>query len=295
MTYERHLEENIFDLREILGSEQYQHGAYVPFTICDPKQRRIHKATVQDRLVHQAVVTSIEPLFERQFIFDSYSCRKGKGTHAGVTRLRKFLRQTSRNNTQTVYVLKCDVQKFFDSVDHEILMKLLRERIDDQLTLELLQRIIYSHQTVQGRGMPLGNLTSQLFANVYLHELDRFIKFSLKERHYLRYCDDFAIVSPSKEHLESLIVPISDFLRHELKLTIHPRKVTIRIWHQGVDFLGYVLKPHATLLRTKTKHRMIERVTPNNLPSYLGVCTHANGHRLRQLIITKAGASGESA
>lgn len=287
--FERHLEENIFDLQVELRINRYQHGPYVPFRVWDPKQRQIHKATVRDRLVHQAVVTSIEPLFEEQFIYDSFSCRKGKGTHAGVRRLRRFLRQASLNDSRTVYVLKCDIRQFFASVDHSLLLDLLGARIADCRTLELLKVIIDSFATTPGKGIPLGNLTSQLFANVYMHEFDWFVKHQLRQKYYVRYCDDFVIVDRDRQHLLDLTEPISDFLNNRLALTIHPKKVIVRSWDQGVDFLGYVLKPHCTLLRTKTKKRMLKRVDSTNLSSYLGLCSHANTYELTRLIQTKAG------
>lgn len=288
LCYERSLEENIFELQEQLVGGKFQHGPYVPFTICDPKTRRIHKATVQDRLVHQALVSAIEPLFERQFIYDSYSCRKKKGTHAAVRRLRTFLRQASHNNTQTVYALKCDVKQFFASVDHEILMDLLKQKVTDADTLKLLQTIIDSLSTSPGKGIPLGNLTSQLFANIYLHEFDWFVKNRLRERHYLRYCDDFIVLSTNRQHLLDLIEPITQFLSVRLGLTIHPNKITIRSWGQGIDFLGYVLKPQCIVLRHKTKLRALERVDIISLTSYVGLCSHADAYELSQLITIKA-------
>ncbi len=208
---------------------------------------------MHDRLVHQTVVSAIEPLFEKRFIYDSYSCRIGKGVHAGVARLRLFLRQASHNNSQKVYVLKCDVRQFFASIDHEILMKQIETRIDDDQTLELLRTIILSHGAERGKGIPLGNVTSQLFANIYLHELDWYIKQTLQVKRYIRYCDDFVIISTNKTYLESLIAPIRGFLMGNLKLELHPHKIGIRSWDQGIDFLGYVLRPHATTIRTKTR------------------------------------------
>ena len=282
--YQKHIAENIRALSRDLKMGNYVHGNYQPFTICDPKTRRIHKAMVRDRLVHQAIVSAIEPLFEKRFIYDSYSCRAGKGTHAGVARLMLFLRQASHNNTQKVYVLKCDVRQFFASIDHDILMRLIESKIDDEQALELLRTIILSHGAEIGKGIPLGNVTSQLFANIYLHELDWFMKQTLGIRHYLRYCDDFVIVSTDKEYLESLIEPTRTFLKNSLKLQLHPHKVSIRAWHQGIDFLGYVLLPYATTIRTKTKQRMLLRVNENNLSSYLGICSHANGYRLSQVV-----------
>lgn len=288
MTYEYRLEDNLFSLRDNLLSGEYRHDTYEPFTIYDPKQRRIHKATVKDRVVHQAVVNVIEPLFENRFIHDSYSCRVGKGTHAAVDRLRAFLRQASRNNTRTVYALKCDVRKFFASVSHDALLALLTRRIDDRKTIELLEHIIGSFSVGDRRGIPLGNLTSQLFANVYLHELDRYAKGSLREKHYLRYCDDFIILSESRVRLSDTIQNIDGFLNKTLSLALHPNKVFIRTLAQGIDFLGYVLFPHATVIRTKTANRMLERANEDNLASYLGVCSHADAFELKQIVLTKS-------
>lgn len=282
--YHKRLRVNTKQLHQDITSGNYEHGKYQPFTICDPKQRQIHKATVRDRLVHQAVVSAIEPLFEKRFIFDSYSCRVGKGTHAGVARLGLFLRQASRNNTKKVYALKCDVRQFFASIDHEILMKQIESRIHDEQTLELLRTILLSHGAELGKGIPLGNVTSQLFANIYLHELDWFMKQTMGIKHYLRYCDDFVVVSTDKAYLQSLIEPVGQFLADYLKLELHPNKVSIHSWNQGVDFLGYVLRPYAISIRTKTKRRMLARATENNVSSYLGVCSHANAYELSQVV-----------
>ena len=267
-----------------LSSGLYEHKSYQRFTIHDPKQRKIHKATVADRIVHQALVTAIEPLFERRFIYDSYSCRPNKGAHAGVLRLKTFLASTSSNDTKRVYVLKCDVRKYFASIDHEILLSLVARRVQDDATLELIRTIILSHGAETGKGIPLGNISSQLFANIYLHELDWFMKQTLGVKQYIRYCDDFVIVSQDRAYLESLIAVICNFLKTELQLDLHPSKVSIRSWRQGVDFLGYVLLPHATVVRKKKKKRIHSRVNAENYSSYLGVCSHANAYRLSQTI-----------
>ena len=280
MRYERHLEENLFTLQERLQLGAYRHEGYAPFVIHDPKERLIHKATVEDRIVHQAVVNVIESFFEKRFIHHSYSCRLGKGTHAAVRRLRQFLRQASRNDTRSVHVLKCDIRRFFASVDHRKLLELLGRRISDGRVMQLLANIVASYAAELGKGIPLGNLTSQLFANVYLHELDRFVKFDLREKYYLRYCDDFVIVSADRSRLTTLLAHLASFLRDRVKLTLHPNKISIRTWAQGVDFLGYVLLPHCTVLRTKTVGRMRKRVTTDNLSSYLGLCRHAAAYNL---------------
>ncbi|HEU5005313.1 MAG TPA: reverse transcriptase/maturase family protein [Candidatus Saccharimonadales bacterium] len=232
-------------------------------------------------------MNAIEPIFEKQFIYDSYSCRTGKGTHAGVARLRRFLRQASQNDSRKVWALKCDISKFFASVEHNKLLDLLSIKITDERTLDLLQEIINSFESSPGLGIPLGNLTSQLFANVYMHQFDFFVKHQLREKYYVRYCDDFVIVNEDRQHLLELLSPIREFLQSELDLDLHPAKVSIRSWNEGIDFLGYVLKPHATLLRTKTKNRMLQKVNRQNLASYLGVCSHADSYETRQVLVSK--------
>lgn len=289
MKFECDLERNLFDLQDELRSGAYRHGQYDAFTVHDPKARSIHKATVRDRVVHQTIVSALEPLFDPQFIEDSFSCRLGKGTHAAVRRLRRFLWTASMGNHRTVSVLQCDIRGFFASVDHETLLGLLHRRVRDVRMLALLERITRSFSMVPGKGIPLGNLTSQLFANVYLHELDRFVKHELHERWYLRYCDDFAIVHADRARLFALVPMIEQFLERQLLLHLHPRKVTVRTWTQGIDFLGYVLLPRATVLRTRTKHRMLHRLTMQNASSYFGLCRHASTFRLQQVMQTKIG------
>ncbi len=288
MAFEYQLEDNLFILRDQLVSGEYRHDPYKPFTIYDPKRRNIHKATVKDRIMHQALVNVIEPFFEQRFIFDSFSCRVEKGTHAAVKRLRRFLSQTSKNDTRTVYALKCDVRRFFASVDHGILLALIERVIKDKPTLGLIKGIIKSFSMDLQSGLPLGNLTSQLFANVYLNELDRFVKFDLREKYYIRYCDDFVILTPSRSKALHLANMINSFLKTQLCMEMHPKKTTIRTWEQGIDFLGYVLLPSATVLRTKTVKRILKRVTHQNLPSYTGLCKHADAYELERLLRTKA-------
>mgnify|MGYP001994278931 CR=1 FL=1 len=284
MDYELRLEDNTFYLQDELLSGRYHHDAYEPFVVHDPKRRQIHKASVKDRVVHQAVFNIIESMFEKRFIYDSYSCRTDKGTHAATKRLRMFLNKTSANNIRTVYALKCDIQKFFANVDHGILMSLLTRQISCNRTLKLLQKIISSFQVDPYRGIPLGNLTSQLFANVYMHELDHFIKFELREKYYLRYCDDFLILNQDRKHLDELTPIIQNFLQTRLRLSIHPNKILTRTPSQGIDFVGYVLFEHATVLRNKTVKRMIRKVNQENKTSYLGLCSHADTHELQKRI-----------
>jgi RNA-directed DNA polymerase len=294
--FERHLEDNIFQLQHDLQTLQYFHSPYSQFYITDPKLRHISKASVRDRLVHHIVYETLVPVLDRTFIFHSLSCRIGKGTHFGITALHEMIRKCSANGAKTVFALKMDVRRFFDTINHHILKTLLRKRIQDQKLLHIVDLIIDGFKLEGDRGIPLGNVTSQLFANVYLHELDDFIKQVLREKYYLRYCDDFIILSTQKDHLKSILTSIKFFLKDSLHLELHPQKVNLRKVTQGIDFVGYILFEKYALLRTRTKKRMKKRlkITYENyligkmdaihldqrLQSYLGILSHANQYHL---------------
>jgi len=301
--FERNLEENIFELHGDLKAKKYKHGAYSGFWIRDPKPRHIHKATVRDRVLHHAIFNILNPIFEPTFIAHSFSCRIGKGTHKGIKALKQNANKISRNGYKNIFALKCDIKKFFNSVDHEVLLKILGEKIKDTDAIWLLTKIVRSFiskdaNVFEHKGLPIGNLTSQLFANVYMNEFDQFMKHEIKARHYLRYTDDFVVISDSKEYLEKLISPISQFLKAKLGLRLHPNKVTVRKFHQGIDFLGYVILPHYQQIRTKTKKRIFNKLfqriikqkrglissetLEQSLQSYLGVLSHANTYKLAQ-------------
>ncbi|MEK7536037.1 MAG: reverse transcriptase domain-containing protein [Patescibacteria group bacterium] len=284
MIFERNLERNLFELQEKIKTGTYKHSLYDTRLIRDPKERVISAAPVCDRVVHQALDNVIKFTFETCYIYDSYACRIGKGIHKASYRLRRLLQKASRSNTRSVYGLKCDVRKFFDTINHEILLRLLKRRIISPGVLQIIEHIIKSFEKTPGRGIPLGNLSSQLFANVYLNELDRFIKHELREKYYLRYCDDFIILSHDRAKLLNLVPKLRNFLKDALKLELHPKKVVVRSWRQGIDFVGYVHKPWAVLVRTKTKERMIKKVNEKNINSYLGVAKHADSHELTQLL-----------
>ncbi|TSC82888.1 MAG: RNA-directed DNA polymerase (Reverse transcriptase) [Parcubacteria group bacterium Gr01-1014_20] len=282
--FEYNLETNIFALHRELKSKTYRHGNYYGFYINDPKSRHIHKAFVKDRVVHHALFSVLNPIFEPTFIYDSYSCRKNKGSHKGIDRLRKFALRVSENNTKSCFILKCDIKKFFESVNHEILTGVLERKIKDEEIMWLVKVIIESFNP----GIPIGNLTSQLFANIYLNKLDQFVKHKLKAKFYIRYTDDFVVVASNKEELAKWLSEIRTFLSQNLKLTLHPKKIILEKHHQGTDFLGYIQFPHHRLLRTKTKRRMLKKikkgVNEQSLQSYLGVLSHANGHKISEEI-----------
>ncbi len=282
--FEFNLEDNLFQLREELLARNYQPQPYSAFYIQDPKLRHIHKASVRDRVLFQAVFRILYPIFDGDFIYDSYSSRVGKGTHKAVDRLHCFFQKCSRNNSRTIFALKCDIRKFFDSINHDILMDLIKNKIDNEEAIWLIEKIIKSYNKGENCGLPLGNVTSQLFANIYLNELDRYIKHKLKIKYYLRYCDDFIILSQDRHCFEKIVKEISLSSENSLKLKLHPQKIIIRRYSEGVDFLGYVLRPYYRILRTNTKRRLLRKVNEKNLPSYLGILKHCAGYKIKKKI-----------
>lgn len=285
------LADNIYQLHFDLENKTYIHGLYQAFKISDPKPRDIHKAIVRDRLLHHAIYRILYHHFNQKFVFDSYSCRLNKGTHKAIKRFEKFARQVSLNNTRTCWILKGDIKKFFASIDHQILITILKKHEPDPDIVWLLERVIESfHATRQNVGLPLGNLTSQLLVNIYLNEFDQFIKHKLKIKHYIRYADDFVIMSEDKNYLEDLLPKINCFLGNDLKLHLHPDKVYIKTLASGVDFLGWVNFPGHRVLRTTTKRRMFKRIKETKgkeevVQSYLGMLKWGNGHKLREGLI----------
>ena len=281
------LMDNIISLHQDLANHTYKHGEYQAFNINDPKPRNIHKASVRDRLLHHAVYRILYPLFDRTFVSDSFSCRVNKGTHKALNRFRSFFRKVSKNNTKTCWVLKCDIKKFFENIDHQILLAILRKYIFDKSIIGLLERIIRSFLSAQGRGLPLGNLTSQLFVNIYMNKFDQFVKHGLRVKYYIRYADDFVILSQDKDMLYEILIKIGDFLSEELQLKLHPNKIFIKTLFFGVDFLGWVHFPDHRVLRTATKRRMISKLKTNRsretLSSYLGLLKHGNSYKIRKM------------
>ena len=281
-----HLTDNILELHRELKERTYRHGPYHAFKVNDPKPRDIHKARVRDRLLHHAIYRVLYPYFDRKFIFDSYSCRRGKGTHRAMDRLKEYAGKVSRNHTRTVWILKCDIRKFFANIDHGILENILMEQLNDCDTVFLMKEIIRSFHT-EGEtnvGLPLGNLTSQLLVNIYMNEFDQFLKRKLKVRYCVRYADDFVILHESKEYLVNLLPEISVFLAARLKLSLHPDKVFIKTFASGVDFLGWVHFPDHRVLRTTTKKRMFRRAGESSnelsIASYQGLLSHGDANKL---------------
>ena len=281
---------NILLLHSDLVSQTYCHGGYHHFKIADPKPRDIHKASVCDRLLHHAIYRRLYPFFDKIFIHDSYSCRIGKGTHKAMDRFRIYAQKCSKNHTRTCWVLKCDIKKFFASINHEVLFRILRTRISDRNILWLLCQVVRSFP----KGLPLGNLTSQLLVNIYMNEFDQFVKHKLKAKYYIRYADDFVLLSCDKEKLEQTLWHIAMFLRDELKLDLHPDKVSVKTFASGVDFLGWVHFLDYRVLRTTTKKRMFRKVMGQEndsqvVQSYVGMLSHGNARKLQGAVETSRG------
>ena len=319
------LEQNLWALHEDLRDGNYRPGAYHSFYIYEPKKRKVSAAPFRDRIVHHALCAVIQPLFERKFIHDSYANRVGKGTHRALDRAHDWVRRYP-------YVLKADILKFFPSVDHHALAAILRRTIACPPTLTLCQRILdsgagiladeYPMQWFPGddlltplervRGLPIGNLTSQFWANVLLNELDHFVKEQLQRKAYLRYVDDFLIFGQDKAELWAVCDHIAHYLTR-LRLSLHPRKSHVMPAATGVPFLGFRLYPtHRRLLsdglrrarrRLRRQRQAMARgeLSPEafrrSLASWIGHVGHGDTYQLRRLLLTsvvwRIGASPE--
>lgn len=298
--FQARLMDNIFDLHNDLKNRIYKHGGYKAFNISDPKPRQIHKAIIRDRLLHHLIYQELYSYFDSKFIYDSYSCRKDKGTHKAINRFRQMVRIVSKNNTKTCWVLKCDIRKFFANIDHRILKNILTEHIKDKNIMWLLGQVIDSFNInthishgvnvspVAEVGLPLGNLTSQLLVNIYMNEFDQFVKRDLRMEYYIRYADDFIVLSQNREYLVDILEKMKEFLENSLKLKMHPDKVFIKTIASGVDFLGWVHFPKYRVLRTSTKRRMFKRIKESQktetITSYIGMLSHGNAFKLRKII-----------
>lgn len=309
------LEGELFQLQHDLSSKMYQPGDYYNFYITEPKRRLVSAAPFRDRVVHHAICNIVEPIYEKIFIFDSYACRKGKGQHKAADRYTEFCRKNK-------YVLKCDIQKYFPSIDHQILLALLKRKIKDTDVLWLFEKIIKSGKDIlqdeyivnwypgdnlltpieRDRGLPIGNLTSQFLANIYLNELDYFIKFILGCRYYIRYMDDFVVLSQSKAELWRIRKEIINFL-DGLRLSLHPKKNRIFPVTQGTEFMGYRIFPTHRRLKKDNIKRFVKRMKSfqqqyksgeidwqsinQSVQSWIGHAKHADTFHLRENLFNR--------
>ncbi|MFH1650242.1 MAG: reverse transcriptase domain-containing protein [Candidatus Woesearchaeota archaeon] len=279
--FEADLKENLAQLRNELLLQTYKPKPLETFILRDPKTRKISKSDFRDRIIHHAICNIIEPTFDKTFIDDSYANRIKKGTLNAIKRFDKFKKKASQNNTIRCYVLKADVKSYFDSVDHQVLLNILARKIDDKRVLWLIELILSNHKAKQeNKGMPLGNLTSQFFANVYLNELDQFAKHELKAKYYIRYVDDFVILHQSRKQLEDYKEKIDNFLADTLKLKLHPDKSHIIKLEKGINFLGFRIFFHHHLL-VKRNMRKFEKKLNSMKQEY------TNGKITREQVIEK--------
>ena len=264
-SYFFHLETELLALQEELMEMRYTPGPYRYFQIHDPKTRTISVAPFRDRVVHHALVNVLEPVYERTFIHDSYATRKGKGTHAAIAQAQRYLDQTG-------WFLKTDVDKYFDSIRQDVLLALLERKIKDRRLLEITRRIIGNGGS-GGLGLPIGNLTSQFFANVYLHPLDMFIQQELGVRHYIGYMDDFVLFSKDKEVLKAHRSAVTGFLEHQLGLRLKPGATFLNQASNGLTFLGRRIFPSLVRFAAPNLRRMVRRMALRESAYKKGVIT----------------------
>jgi len=270
--FEQNIRENLLQLKKELLDQTYKPEQLVNFILHDPKTRKISKSTFRDRIVHHALVRVIEPIFDKTFIYDSCANRKGKGNLFALKRLKYFMKKVSENgdcldnkfhDTNFIfgYCLKADIKHYFKEVDHDVLLHIIKQKITDDKVIWLISQILENYSSKKSRvGMPLGNLTSQFFANIYLNELDYFVKHTLREKYYIRYVDDFIILHKSKIQLKIWKLRIDKFLQERLKLDLHPDKSKVIPISKGIDFVGFRNFYHFKLLRKRNTHKIIYKL-----------------------------------
>jgi hypothetical protein len=337
LAFEVDYESKLIQLCKEINDDSYQISRSIAFIICDPVHREIFAADFRDRIVHHLIIGKLNSLFEKQFIFDSYACREGKGTHFGIQRAAKFIRKCSQNYAKDCYVLKLDIRGFFMHIKKDVLYKRLvnfieakYQQTDKDIIIRLCRQVIYNDctknciikgkasnwkdlpkskslfQSQQGCGLPIGNLTSQIFANLYMDSFDHFIKHELGIKYYGRYVDDFIIVHQDKAYLKSILPIIADFLKSKLNLTLHPKKMYLQHYSKGVKFLGVVIKPNRIYIGKRTKGNFYKAIKkqsnlatdhkPNkeeldsflsSMNSYLGIMKHYQTYKMRKKMLFK--------
>ena len=331
VTFEMNYESKIITLREDLVSGTYVISPSICFIIKDPVQREVFAADFRDRIIHHLIYNYIYELFDRYFIYDSYSCRLEKWTHFGIKRIEYFLHSCTKNYSCDAYILKLDIKWFFMHIDKYILFEKIKTflsekkeklSIDYDFLIKLINQVI-SHDSTQNciikwskndwnwlpddkslfhspknTGLAIWNLTNQLFANIYLDDLDKYIKYELWFSYYGRYVDDFLIIDADKQKLLSVIPRIKDFLSNKLRLTLHPKKIYFQHYKKWVQFLGAYIKPFRTYIRKRTIGNFYKKVqevnkseifdkelTQSIVNSYLWILNHYKTYKIRKKVI----------
>ncbi len=325
LAYEMELERNTVQLWRDLESGSYEIGQSIAFVVQYPKIREIWAADFRDRVVHHLIYNAIRPRFEKSFIRDTYACIPGRGVHDGMRRVSHFARSVTKSWSAPAYAMKADIANFFNSIDNERLIEILGKRVPEKWIMDLIEQIIHhnprldvirqstpemfasvpTHKSFMhapsGRGLPIGNLTSQFFANVYLNELDQFVKHKLKVRYYGRYVDDIILFHEDAEVLNGWYDEIKDFLYDNLGMQLHPNKKWLNRADVGIDFVGFVIKPGRTYLRQMSLSRCKQRIRAwekkgalvdehvlaglsASVNSYLGMLRQVDGYNARKSV-----------
>jgi RNA-directed DNA polymerase len=280
LRFQYNLEDEIIKLHADLNSGKYKHGGYRSFIVCDNKRRKISVAPIRDRVIHRLIYDHLVGIYDKTFIYDAWSCRKRKGLIGAIDRTQQFLKSFPNS-----YIWQVDIRKFFDSVNHEILINILWRRIEDERTRHLLREVItsFESQHEKQKGIPIGNLTSQIFANIYLNELDRFIKHKMKPLRYLRYGDDFIVIERDFVKLMTIKRATTLFLSRKLKLKLNPKKNHIKKVEQGMNFLGVVIYRKGRVLNKRNRLRIMKKLTAKNINSYYGLIKqHENQKKMKK-------------
>lgn len=337
LAFEKNYETKLFRLYEDIVKRRYEIGRSICFMVQRPVKREVFAADFRDRVVHHLIFNYVSPIFERHFIKDSYSCRLGKGTSEGIRRADHFIRSGSHNYQKECWILKLDIKGYFMSMDRNILYQKMENRLlavknagfDVELVLHLLRLVVYNDPTdnclIKGRredwlglprskslfhaakdkGFPIGNLTSQLFGNVYLDDFDHFVREELKIARYGRYVDDMVLVHEDKELLKAVVPRIKDYLRGRLGLVLHPGKIHLQPFAGGVGFLGVFIKPYRIRIGRRLKHNFYARIREWNgigekaasvvaqeaekivasANSYLGIMKNYQSYNLRKKMV----------
>ena len=287
--FQYYLERNLYQLYLDLNSGQYRHGGYRKFIVSDNKKREVSVASIRDRVVHRLLYEYLISIYDKTFIPDIWSCRKGKGLTGAIERTQKLLSRYDRS-----FVWRSDIKKFFDHVDHAVLADFLKNKIGDLKVLWLLNEIINSYEhnfatasrereresKISRRGIPIGNLTSQIFSNIYLDIFDKFVLQDLKPQTYLRYGDDFIIIHDNKERLIEIRTIAATFLKEKLNLDLHSKNDIIVKAKWGLYFLGTQIFPKGIRLNGRNRKRVFARLNLKNAPSYSGIVKKYGNHKM---------------
>jgi len=294
LAFRHELEPRLWAMRRDLVAGPYPWGAYRTITIRDPKPRVIRAAPFADRVLHHAIVDLLDPIVRRGLIADTYACLPDRGVHRAVARFVAFARERGGRG----YLLQCDISRYFASVDHGVLLELLERRIGDDRLLVLLRGLVAHGAEAPDTGMPIGNLTSQLFANLYLDPLDHFVRERLRVRHYLRYMDDFVLLGPDRVAAWEHHAAIEEFLRDRLRLALKVRRTVVAPLDRPHDVLGYVHRAGGALrVRRRSVQRLWRRLgalehaewsaVRSSIASWFGLARHADAFMLTRELFAR--------